>query len=105
MINTGSEKGNMIAQVKAPGDPSVGIMASYATVTFTDGDLIFEDVPEAREHFREGLRKVFAELYDDGGVSVRFADEIEGVHNLLRNRVHERLAVDGSETFDELKGG
>ena len=62
---------NMIAQITAPGDPGAGIMSCYATVIFEEGEIIFEDVPEAKERFVEGLRELFAELYDDGGVTVR----------------------------------
>jgi len=64
--------GNVEVIIDIHGDPSAGIFE------FTDRlelkwDL--DEYPDERERIRVILQEAWAELYDDGGIDVRFGDE------------------------------
>lgn len=60
------------ATIYSPGDPSVGIPVCTVVITGKGGFIDPEINPDYVEEAREILRKCFAELLDDGDVSVKF---------------------------------
>jgi hypothetical protein len=72
--------------IHSPGDPSVGIFPQTLVIqqdgapdgwVFDIGGIADEDQAQEREHVRAQLKKVFADLMDDGGVTVWFDNEPE----------------------------
>ena len=70
--------------IDVPGDPSVGIFSQTLIIqqdgapdgwVFDLGGVADEDQAEERTYIRDEIRKLFAQLMDDGGVYVTFDDE------------------------------
>ena len=67
---------DVVIHIASEGDTSVGIWPNYATVILLqERELIAED-EEYKEAFRDGLKKFFRDIWDNGRVSVIFDEEL-----------------------------